>query len=370
MMEVVKVLKCIEEISACILCIKFDAKIDTQYRATVNYYRDLLPTVFEGNILIVLTNFATDKRSIKLREVQNIDVNAVVQNTAAEVASGLPYIPQVFLIDSLPLDIDPDDNNHEQSENVRLAIFSYIEETLQPVNVSELRLAKPDAIKQREREEIKAIDGEIHGYNVRLQEVNEKAEEVLNQIELMEKEISEFDRKIFNINEELEDKDSCYKVTAAEWSLQKEWKIFNPRQEESFKCVSPWPIVAYTKWDNGRLKWKNVKESSNTITGVVVGKFWRGLYASLTIKTYKKHKYADSIRDLKSKKRELVEERGEIKKSLDMCRQREQGYSDDIRLLQKYIDEKRCSKEKYLSKYMSLIDAEEKLYMCSKSTPS
>ena len=126
MMEVVKVLKCIEEISACILCIKFDAKIDTQYRATVNYYRDLLPTVFEGNILIVLTNFATDKRSIKLREVQNIDVNAVVQNTAAEVASGLPYIPQVFLIDSLPLDIDPGDTNPVQNVEKMPCMYFFI----------------------------------------------------------------------------------------------------------------------------------------------------------------------------------------------------------------------------------------------------
>ena len=365
MMELVKTLKSIKEISACILCVRFDSKIDTQYKATVNYYRDLLPKVFEGNIVIVLTNFATDKRSVKVRDIQNIDVNAIIQNTAAEVAGGLPYVPQVFLIDSLPVDIDPDDKNRAESEKVRLSIFSYIEKTMDPVSVSELKLAKTDAIRQRERELVMAIDGEIHGYNVRLQQVNAKAEKVLNDIELMEKKKSEFDRTIYNIDEELEDKNSDQKVTAAEWSSRKQWKLFSPHQEETFACVSRWPIAAYTKWDNGNLKWKafEIHRSKNTITGVVAGDLWRGLYASVTIKTLKRHKYADSICDLQRERREAEEARNKIKTSLERCRQKEKKYSDDIHLLQQYIEEKNHSKIYYSSRYMSLEDAEKRLHM-------
>ena len=149
-----------------------------------------------------------------------------------------------------------------------------------------------------------AIDGEIHGYNVRLQQVNVKAEKVLNEIESLEKQRSELDRQIDNINEELEDKDSDQHVTAAEWSLKKEWKLLEPWQEEKVECVSPWSIATYTTWDNGHLKWKKLRvcNENNTITATVCGEFWRGLYATLTINTHKRQKYADTVCKLKSKR--------------------------------------------------------------------
>ena len=305
MVDIVMVLKSQKEISACILCVRFDAKIDTQYKATINYYKSLLPKIFGGNILIVMTNFATDRRSVKVRELHNTDVDAIVRNTAAEVASGLPYTPQTFLIDCLPIDIDQDDTNRKQSENSRLAILSYIEKTMQPIRVDDLKVAKTDSLKQRDREEIKAIDGQIHGYNLRLKQVNAKAEKVLNEIESLEKIRSELDRKIGNIDEELEDKDSDQLVTAKEWSLKKRWKFLPLWQEEKVECVSPYPIVDYIPWDNGHLEWKSLRISreNNTITGTVRGGFWRGLYATITVKTYKRHMYVGAIRNLQRKKR-------------------------------------------------------------------
>ena len=129
-----------------------DAKIDAQYKATINYYKSLLPKIFEGNVLIVMTNFATDRRSVKVRELHNIDVNAIVRNTAAEVASGLPYTPQTFLIDCLPMDLVQGDTNRKQSENTRSAILSYIEKTIHPIRVDDLKVAKTDALKYSETE--------------------------------------------------------------------------------------------------------------------------------------------------------------------------------------------------------------------------
>lgn len=101
MTDIVSSLKGLKEITACILVIKFDVKIDVQYKTTIEYYRSLLPKIFEGNILIVMTNFPTDKRSERIREIQGIDVDEVIRNTVAEITSGtdLAYTPQTFLID-------------------------------------------------------------------------------------------------------------------------------------------------------------------------------------------------------------------------------------------------------------------------------
>ena len=361
MVDIVMVLKSLKEVSACILYVRFDAKIDAQYKATINYYKSLLPKIFEGNILIVMTNFATDRRSIKVRELHNTDVDAIVQNAAAEVASGLPYALHTFLIDCLPIEMDQGDTNRKQSENTCLAILSYIEKTMQPIRVDDLKVAKTDALKQRDREEIKAIDGEIRGHNIRLQQVNAKAKKVLNEIESMEKQRSKLDRKIANIKEELEDKDSNHLVTAATWSLKKEWKFFKPWQEEKVECVSPWPIATHTKWDNGHLEWKNVRECKEKVTATVCGGFWRGLYATLTIKTHKRHMHVETIRNLQSKKQEAVAAYDVETALLERCRQEEKEYRDEIHLLQKYIEEKNHAKKQLSSNYMSLDEAEEKL---------
>lgn len=231
------------------------------------------------------------------------------------------------------------------------------------IRVDDLKVAKTDALKQRDREEIKAIDGQIHGYNVRLQQVNVKAEEVLNRIESLEKERSELDREIGNTNEELEDKDSDQLVTAKEWSLKKEWKFFRLWQEEKVECESPYPIVSYTTWDNGHLEWKNLRvhKESNTITGTVRGGFWRGLYATITIKTHKRHMHVGTIRDLQSKKRKAIAAYDVKTALLERCRQEEKEYRDEIHLLQKYIEDKNHAKKQLSSNYMSLDEAEEKL---------
>ena len=55
----------------------------------------------------------------------------------------------------------------------------------------------------------------------------------------LEKQRSKLDWKIYNINEELEDKDSDQHATAAEWSLNKKWKfIYTMARRESRMCLS------------------------------------------------------------------------------------------------------------------------------------
>ena len=69
----------------CVLVVKFTSKIDAQYRATIQYYRKLLPTLFEKNVIIVMTGFATDDRSTELRKKQGINVEQIKANTVREI---------------------------------------------------------------------------------------------------------------------------------------------------------------------------------------------------------------------------------------------------------------------------------------------
>ena len=59
-----------------------------------------------------------------------------------------------------PVDMDEGDTNRKQSEHSRLAILSYIETTMRPIRVDDLKVAKTDALKQQYKEKIIEIDGE------------------------------------------------------------------------------------------------------------------------------------------------------------------------------------------------------------------
>ena len=117
MIGIVEKLEKQSEITACILVVKFNAKIDAQYRKTIEYYSRLLPSLFEKNVFVVMTNFAMDPRSVAMRRNQGINIDIIIENTAIEVARSAHLNdenPMVFHLDCLPFTSD----EAEYSEDV------------------------------------------------------------------------------------------------------------------------------------------------------------------------------------------------------------------------------------------------------------
>ena len=206
MIDIVKTLNSVESISACILCMKFESKIDSQYKDTVTYYRKLLPSLFEGNVVIVLTQYQTDPRSEKQRQLQEVDIDAVVTNAQKEVrdAADLCYYPRVFMIDSMPVMED----EREQSEGTRHAILDFIQATMKPVHLGDpLKVAKTNELKQMDDKEIEGLRGQISSYKLRLKQAKLKTEKVISRIENKEKSKSECERKVNRLKDRLEECD-------------------------------------------------------------------------------------------------------------------------------------------------------------------
>ena len=108
MMEVIQTLHNVKKIKACIFVVKFGSKIDQQYRDTVEYYQKLLPSLFSRNVLIAMTNYSSDKRSVDMRKRKKINVELIKNNFKKEIAksASMSYIPILFAIDCLPFDED------------------------------------------------------------------------------------------------------------------------------------------------------------------------------------------------------------------------------------------------------------------------
>ena len=134
MTDLVTTLKKQQSFKVCIFVVNFSAKIDQQYRDTIKYYATLLPDLFSHNCLIVMTHYATDKRSEALRK--RISIDTIIKNIREEIEK-YSSNPMMFVIDSVPYD----EVEAERSKQVRDSMLSYIF-SLREINVAKFRISK------------------------------------------------------------------------------------------------------------------------------------------------------------------------------------------------------------------------------------
>ena len=307
-----------------------------------------------------MTKFLTDKRSEQMREKQGVVVETIVRNAEREVIESgeLTFTPQVFLIDSLPLDA----NERRTSEKCRSSILDYIQHSLKPIPLKDMKVAKTAALKRQDEKEIGCLDGEIHGYNNCLIQANKNAESALNDIECKRRKISELKGEIQHLKSELDDKDSTTTVTAKTWSLSSSWKWFQS-QSQPFDVSSAWPIVEYTKWDNGHLEWTDFRWSKDPghASGKVEGTWFRGLYANLTLLTEKREKFKEEIRSLKRDLEIQTTKLKDLTEDLAKSKLEESRYKKEIDLLYGYIEERSERKEYLMADPIPIEEAYKRL---------
>lgn len=343
----------LQGVSACLLCVKFNSKIDAQYQATVKYYSRLLPSLFEGNVLIIMTEFMTDDRAEKLRKMQRIDVERVKVNTANEIkeTAELAYTPPLFAIDCLPMDKE----ERAYSLRIRSAILDYIQ-SLKPVKTTNLQVEKTYYLKELDDKKVKRMLGEITGYNKRLMEVNAAATKALTRMEYLEREILQIKGDIENTSSELRVKDSEELVVAKTWSISKTSKIFQAL-DEKFKISSQWKIDHVSMWKNVEADWIDVQKTDYEVSGSLKGQYMRGLHASVTLETKKQRKYAKEIEDMKKILEELNQKLTTLRDDLRTAHQHYQVYQHELKLLEKYIDDRRDEIGKLSLNSMSTTEA-------------
>ena len=340
-------------VRVCLLCIKFNSKLDAQYKATVAYYSRLLPSLFERNVLIVVTEFMTDDRTEKLRKKQGIDVESVKTNIAYEIrrSAQLGYTPPLFTINCLPTDKEECVYNMR----VRDTILGYIL-SMSSISTTDLQVQKTDYLRQLDENEIGRIKGEISGYNNRLMECNKDASDVLTTLEELEEEIVDTEGAIANTKNELLVKDSTGLVVANSWSVNRESKT-EKLLHEKFHVLSEWKIYNVRCWKNSRAEWCDVQETEYEVSGSLQGEYIRGLHASVTLETIKQIKFAKEIEELKKELEGLHQKLTDLKKEEVKYHQRHIKFQREMELLKTHIDEKKGAIEMLYVNTLSVADA-------------
>ncbi len=229
-----------------------------------------------------------------------------------------------------------------------------------PVRVSDLKVAKTDALKLKDKEEISRLDGEITGYKERLQQIDTRAKNVLDVIESTGKQMSQAEERIASQKAELAYKDSGDTIIAEIWSLKENYRLFQWQTKE-FKCESRWPIAGYTHWDNGQVAWKDFTVSEYSVTGRLEGRFMRGLYANVTLKTRMCVKYADRISELQASIRREEELLAVLASSLEDIQKQQKEHKQEIDDLLAFILEKQERKKAISQSHLDLEEVELRL---------
>lgn len=326
-----------KEITAIVLVVKFSSKIDAQYKATVQYYAQLLKALFQKNVIVVMTEYITDKRTETIRKRQNIDVEQMKSIATERITScaDIKYTPMLFTIDCVP----SDDKETETNCRVREAILHYILKC-KPLQIDALLIKKTPSLIILDNEDIHALYGEISGYNERLGQTNEKAKATLRKVQQLESETADCDRDIKEMEQKISDQESSELVEANSWSVNSEWKVLR-RCTERFDLKSDWHIDNIEKLSNGNPEWVFTNKKDYAVKGTVEGHFMRGLYAKLTLNTKKKTKYEAEILANKKNKETNEKLKKKIQTEIDELQQNQAEHEKEVNLLLSYIKERR-----------------------------
>lgn len=359
MIGIIQALQDVGKVQACILVVKFNTKIDVQYKATVSYYSKLLPDLFKNNVIVVMTDYATDQRSVDQRKRSNINEGKIKQNTVLEIRSSgkLTYDPKVFLIDCLPFGTE----EKEKSSEVRKQLLNYIY-SLKSVEVDTMRVAKTDSIKQSDAKKIDYLVGKNKAYRKNLEVKSQDSVDALKEVDEKEGEITCEEGKLKSLQTELKALDNNNTETVGTWTTEEEAKRFSTITK-TFQLHSEWRISQVTKWssDNDKVQWKEFTEGLFSVKGTISGVFRGGLHASVTIYSTKKVIYKKEIDDLE-KKIEDATKRVELlrKESRDITKRNEK-HSAVITQLKEKIERRRAKINELQLETMDIPDALKKL---------
>ena len=178
MADLIQCLNKEKRVKACIFIVNFESKIDQQYKDTIEYYSRLLSSLFSHNVFVVMTHYPTDERSKAQRLEQGIVFETIAGNVKEEIKKSacMSYTPKLFALDCVPYDEDEKSISLQAREAILSCIFSQ-----RAVMVADLQVAKTKAIKEEDTGKMKVREGELAGYEARLEEVKARAAAALNQ---------------------------------------------------------------------------------------------------------------------------------------------------------------------------------------------
>ena len=359
MVAIIRCLKAAEKLTACILCVKFDSKIDMQYKETIEYYSKLFPGIFETNVILVMTCFGMDPDSIERRKDNGIDVAKIRANTveAVKKCANIKASPKVFMIDCLPTK-----SGREGSEKVRSEILQCITK-MTSVMLDNLRVFKTARLMATDKQNAAQKEGRISALRGEKQRISKAIEENENCATIANHSIEYCNSCIADMRNELSDLDSNEREFVERMEISN-WKPWFGTMEVTFTFNSEFEITYWSRWSNCNCRFIRFEERLYSIHGAVKsygGLGNRRMNATIDIYTDRRYKKKDRISALR---RLLDDRRSELRSATSdkyryTCNTEE--YRNEERKINKEISELYNKVQKLQNCEMSLKEATQRI---------
>ena len=352
MIYLMKMLQDLEGIHTCILVVKFDGKIDNQYKATLKYYFKLLPDLFKRNIIVVVTHYFQDAASIRRRERLKINEEVIKRDILDAVCTtcGLSADPMLFMIDSLP----PQEDNVSLSVRNEILYYAFNQEPIPQFAVAKLPSCSHVLSCPRVLPSVALIK-----YDKRLQEAMERSRQMYSnnptlqeELEVMENVIIDLkaDRKHWEMKKDEIDTEEL--VDYESWHTVQDWDFLEPKVSDKYDLKTcPYTTQNVIKKGAGE-RWKYEQRTPCTLSGKVEAKIkFHGFRASVILQVYKRDKYEKEITDYRNKIEETESRLNEIEmKRMKLIKTRKEKSEQII--------EEACQQNKiFLEEYMTVDEA-------------
>lgn len=249
MLELANVLSNNADLSAIIICIQLNTKMDTQFRYTLAYYCEMFRFCLETNVMIVITQVKMDAKERRMRARNNFHVEESADQIKSLISSiaGFDLNCSVWLIDSV---VDEDDGGEYLLSLVaREAILTDCA-SKPSVAVGDMKLVKTRDLQKADDGRLSFIKGQLLGYKKAMVDRSEltlsqsaKIDELVDPIRIAKIDLARIDSELKRLNVDClipvktKDLRSGWSTT---WNSQR-FKIHTPCLLEDYSIVSSAP---------------------------------------------------------------------------------------------------------------------------------
>jgi cell division protein FtsB len=333
----------LEGIHTCIVVVKFDGKIDNQFKETIKYYFKLLPDLFGSNLIVVVTHYSQDRASITRRKKLEIDEEVIKRDILDAVCAitGLSADPTLFMIDCLPA------QGENISLNVRDEILDYVFNQ-EPI-IPQFKVAKLPSQMQEDKEMYDRLSTE------RSRQMYSNNPTLQKELEVMENAILNLKADRKQLKEKMDDLNTEELVDHVTWRTRKRWTLSSRPSDRYNLETSPHMIRDIVK-NGSNERWRHEQRGPCTLSGrVEARRSHHGFNASIILRVYKKDKCGKEITNLK---KQIAEIDGHLNiKEMERIKLIEAHEKKSNQL----IEEARQENQKYLDEYMTVDEAIEQL---------
>jgi len=302
MFELIQTLTDIGSVN-CVLLLNKGTNYGPNFEETLMYYHDMLGRTIPVHMLH--TKYTSDDI---LRDIQ---ANVNTYKNSARIREFKKLFPNIsgehWLIDSIPKHNRPfREFLTQHTINTWLASIAS-EREISTKNLTFTKTAKMKRIDRMVQARNQALS---EGHGEGLSDKNVKLRKILQKITSLSRTVDEQKNEIDSLQKELDEKNSKVPEFMKTKNVSHTWTLWPTRQEHEIEIHTGDPIMEVEKviFNEPASYWVPSSESkygeeamSKEYRIRIESKIWRGCYASISLYTYKKYKFAEQIPFIKDK---------------------------------------------------------------------